>query len=391
MKDLINLSLFKLIQNLIAFKSISPHENGCIEYLSDYLSQQGFKIIRLDREQTSNLIAIYGNGCKKIAFAGHVDVVPAGDLNLWDSDPFILTKRNTRLYGRGIADMKGAIAAYIIALTDFIRQNFANNFIKMHDYSYYILLTSDEETNASDGTTVMVEYLQNLGVEFDYCILGEPSSNIKLADEIKIGRRGSLTIELEIIGQQGHIAYPQKSVNPIHQFAPALMELINTKWDKANQFFPATTMQFANINSGLGLCNVTPNNLITNFNFRFNQQQTSINLVKRVQEILQTHNLQFKLNYNESAKPFICNPQRLVALIQSLSLKNLGYVAEIKTDGGTSDGRFLHVICKELVELGLSNQSIHQINENIIEHELLQLMQLYYDIINGIVYAKSDN
>ncbi|MFN7095465.1 MAG: succinyl-diaminopimelate desuccinylase, partial [Burkholderiales bacterium] len=250
--------------------------------------------------------------------------------------------------------------------------------------SIAILLTSDEEGAATDGTIVMVEYLKQQGITLDYCLLGEPTSVNNLGDVIKIGRRGSLTGKLEIVGKQGHIAYPELCRNPIHMFAEALLELSKISWDNGNEYFPATTLQFANLNAGLGVDNVVPGTLYTSFNFRYNNLHTAESLSKRFTDILDQHQLPYKIKWNNSAKPFLTLPGRLIAVISDAIKHQQSITPQLKTDGGTSDGRFLVEVAKELVECGLSNMHIHQVGENICKTDLFDLANLYYIILNKI-------
>ena len=370
--------LLDLTKKLISFKSISPHQAGSIDFMENYLTQLGFKTTRLDRNGTCNLVARYGTTAPIFAYAGHVDVVPPGDLNKWSYDPFTLTEANNRLFGRGIGDMKGSVAAFMLAAKNFLAQN-----IKING-SIMLLITSDEEAAATDGSVVMVEYLQKNNIEIDYCLLGEPTSVELLGDVIKVGRRGSLTGHLEIIGQQGHIAYPDLCKNPIHLFAEALRDLTATVWDEGTDYFPATSMQFANLNSGLGVDNVIPGSLFASFNFRYNNLHTAEQLSQKVAEILDKYGIEYNITWKKSAKPFHTTPGRLIREVVAAISQELKLTTQLKTDGGTSDGRFLVAVCKELVEFGLSNKYIHQINENINKDDLLAIAKTYEVILSKI-------
>ena len=370
--------LLELSQKLVSFKSVSPDQAGTIDYIEEYLSELGFVFTRLDRNGTSNLIARLGNCAPIFAFAGHIDVVPAGDLSLWNSDPYTLTSRDGYLYGRGIADMKGSVAGFLFAVKEFILHQ------ATFKGSIMLLITSDEEAAATDGTILMVEHLKEQGVEIDYCLIGEPSSVEKLGDVLKVGRRGSLSGHLEIIGKQGHIAYPDLCANPIHLFAKAMHHLTHTQWDTGTDYFPATSFQFANLNSGLGVDNVIPGNLLASFNFRYNNLHTASTLSEKVIAILEQNKLIYNIKWKNSAKPFHTQPGRLVTVVKHSIESKLGISAQLKTDGGTSDGRFLVEICKELLEFGLSNKYIHQINENIQQSDLYDLADTYNIILNKI-------
>lgn len=370
--------LLELSQKLIAFKSISPDQAGAIDYIGDYLSKLGFTLTRLERNGTSNLIARFGEVSPLFAFAGHIDVVPPGDLEQWDFDPYTLTSHDGCLYGRGIADMKGSVASFMLAVKEFIAHR------PLINGSVMLLITSDEEAAATDGTVLMVEHLKKQGIEIDYCLIGEPTSVEKLGDVVKVGRRGSLTGHLEIIGKQGHIAYPDLCENPIHLFANTMQQLTHTQWDNGTEYFPATSFQFANLNSGLGVDNVIPGNLRASFNFRYNNLHKADSLSEKVIAILEQNKLIYNIKWKNSAKPFHTQPGRLVAIVKQSIESTLGISPQLKTDGGTSDGRFLVEICKELLEFGLSNKYIHQINENIQQSDLYDLANTYNIILNKI-------
>ncbi|MDQ5922252.1 MAG: succinyl-diaminopimelate desuccinylase [Pseudomonadota bacterium] len=375
--------LIQLANRLISFKSISPNQAGAIDFIHQYLDNLGFTITRLDRGKTSNLIARIGNQEPIFAYAGHVDVVPPGDIKQWQFDPFTLTSHEGKLYGRGIADMKGSIASFLVALKQFLSNK--NNKLPG---SIMLLITSDEEAAATDGTIVMVDYLKQNNIIIDYCILGEPTSLDVLGDVIKIGRRGSLSGYLEVIGKQGHVAYPDLCKNPIHLFAKALTELSSITWDNGNDYFPATSFQFTNLNSGLGVTNVIPDNLHASFNFRYNNLHTATQLQNKVEELLKRHQLEYNVKWTESAKPFCTKPGKLIEVVTHSIKQESNLTPQLKTDGGTSDGRFLIDVCTELLELGLSNRHIHQINENIPEEDLVRLCKIYLAILEHI-YTQS--
>lgn len=375
-----NISKDKLLEftkNLISFKSISPNQAGCINFIENYLKNLGMYTIRVDRDDTSNLIATFNNtNSISFAYAGHIDVVPPGDLNHWDSDPFKLKQQYGKLYGRGIADMKGSVAAFIIALEHYIKNHTKPDIA--------ILLTSDEESSAVNGMPVIVEYLKQHQFNFKYCVLGEPTSVSTLGDVIKIGRRGSLNAHVQISGKQGHVAYPDLCKNPIHLFAQALMEISSTTWDNGNEYFPPTSLQFTNIHSGIGVNNVIPGALTASFNIRFNDLQTADSLKAKIIEILNKYDLEFDAQWENNAQPFITQGSNLTNIIQSAIFELQHITPLLKTDGGTSDGRFLIEVSKELVEFGLNNSTIHQVNENINETDLYTISDIYYKILNKI-------
>lgn len=372
----------EILRDLIAFKSVTPDDAGSLDYIADFVKKLGGKSIRVDRNQTTNLISEIGNGNKIFAFAGHVDVVPTGDVSLWKSgNPFEVHQDGDILIGRGVADMKGSIAAFMVALAEFVKS------ASFDDYKIMLLITSDEEGDATDGTPLIVEYLKNNNIRIDNCVIGEPSCTDKLGDVIKVGRRGSLTGNLTILGKQGHIAYPHLCENPIHTFAPALAEISQIKWDNGNQYFPPTSLQFANINSGLGVSNVIPGKLTCNFNFRYNTEHTHNNLQQAIVKILDQHNLKYELTWSHSAKPFMAKVGLLVDNLHKAINNVCGITPENKTDGGTSDGRFLIDCCDEMLEFGLRNNNIHQINESIQVQELTDLTKIYFKLLQ-LVFKK---
>lgn len=360
-----------LAQMLIARRSPTPSDNGCQEILIDRLEKIGFNIERIRCGEVDNLWARRGTGAPLICFAGHTDVVPTGPLEKWESDPFDPVTRNGRLYGRGAADMKGSIAAFITAIEAFVAEH------PDHDGSIALLITSDEEGIAVDGTVRVVEALKARNELIDYCIVGEPTSVDKLGDMIKNGRRGSLSGTLTVKGIQGHIAYPHLAKNPIHLAAPAIAELANTKWDEGNEYFPPTTWQISNINGGTGAANVIPGEVTVLFNFRFSTASTIESLKTRVHEILDRHNLEYDLQWENSGKPYLTPRGSLVEAVSAAIRAVTEIEPELSTSGGTSDGRFIADICPQVVELGPRNATIHKINEYVEVADLEQLPQIY--------------
>jgi succinyl-diaminopimelate desuccinylase len=360
-----------LAQMLIARRSPTPFDNGCQEILIDRLEKIGFNIERIRCGEVDNLWARRGTGAPLICFAGHTDVVPTGPLEKWESDPFDPVIRNGRLYGRGAADMKGSIAAFISAIEAFVAEH------PDHDGSIALLITSDEEGIAVDGTVRVVEALKARNELIDYCIVGEPTSVDKLGDMIKNGRRGSLSGTLTVKGIQGHIAYPHLAKNPIHLAAPAIAELANTKWDEGNEYFPPTTWQVSNINGGTGATNVIPGEVTILFNFRFSTASTVESLKTRVHEILDRHNLEYDLQWENSGKPYLTPRGSLVDAVSAAIRAVTEIEPELSTSGGTSDGRFIADICPQVVELGPRNATIHKINEYVEVADLEQLPQIY--------------
>lgn len=360
-----------LAQALIARRSLTPFDNGCQEILISRLEKIGFNIERIRCGEVDNLWARRGSSAPLVCFAGHTDVVPTGPLEKWDSDPFIPEIRDDKLYGRGAADMKGSLAAFIIAIETFVARH------PNHSGSIALLITSDEEAAAIDGTVRVVEALQARNELIDYCIVGEPTCVDKLGDTIKNGRRGSLSGTLTVKGIQGHIAYPHLARNPIHLAAPAITELAQAKWDEGNEYFPPTTWQISNINGGTGATNVIPGEVTILFNFRFSTASTIESLRARVHDILDRHQLDYDLRWEFSGKPYLTPRGNLVEAV-SLAIQTVtGIEPQLSTSGGTSDGRFIADICPQVVEVGPRNATIHKINEYVEVKDLEQLPEIY--------------
>lgn len=360
-----------LAQQLVACASLTPNDNGCQQILIERLKKLGFQIENMRFGEVDNLWARRGDCAPVVCFAGHTDVVPTGPLDQWDSDPFVPTIRNGCLYGRGTADMKSSLAAFITAIEAFIAQH--NN----HSGSMALLITSDEEGIAVDGTVKVVEALQARGELLDYCIVGEPTCVDTLGDTIKNGRRGSLSGHLTVKGIQGHIAYPHLAKNPIHLAAPAIADLANTEWDQGNEYFPPTTWHISNIHGGTGATNVIPGKLELLFNFRFSTASTVESLKKRVHDILDRHKLEYDLVWELSGKPFLTPKGELADAISDAIRQVTTINPEFSTSGGTSDGRFIADICKQVVEFGPRNATIHKINEHVQVDDLEKLSEIY--------------
>lgn len=360
-----------LAQQLVACASLTPNDNGCQQILIERLKKLGFQIENMRFGEVDNLWARRGDCAPVVCFAGHTDVVPTGPLDQWDSDPFVPTIRNDCLYGRGTADMKSSLAAFITAIEAFIAQH------NDHSGSIALLITSDEEGIAVDGTVKVVETLQARGELLDYCIVGEPTCVDTLGDTIKNGRRGSLSGHLTVKGIQGHIAYPHLAKNPIHLAAPAIADLANTEWDQGNEYFPPTTWHISNIHGGTGATNVIPGKLELLFNFRFSTASTVESLKKRVHDILDRHKLEYDLAWELSGKPFL-TPKGELADAMSDAIRQVTTIdPELSTSGGTSDGRFIADICKQVVEFGPRNATIHKINEHVQVDDLEKLSEIY--------------
>jgi succinyl-diaminopimelate desuccinylase len=360
-----------LAQALIACRSLTPFDNGCQEILINRLEKIGFNIERIRCGEVDNLWARRGTSAPLVCFAGHTDVVPTGPLEKWDSDPFKPEIRDDRLYGRGAADMKGSVAAFITAIEAFVAEH------PNHGGSIALLITSDEEGIAIDGTVKVVEALKARNESIDYCIVGEPTCVETLGDTIKNGRRGSLSGILTVKGIQGHIAYPHLAKNPIHLAAPAIAELALTKWDEGNEYFPPTTWQISNINGGTGATNVIPGEVMMLFNFRFSTASTVESLKARVHEILDRQNIDYDLRWELSGKPYLTPRGNLVEAISGAIKTVTGIEPQLSTSGGTSDGRFIADICPQVVEMGPRNATIHKINEYVEVKDLEQLPEIY--------------
>ena len=368
-----------LTKQLIAEPSVTPDDKHCQTLLAERLQAIGFTIEAFHFGQTKNIWARKGTTEPVLCFAGHTDVVPSGPVEKWTSPPFEPTEREGKLYGRGAADMKTSIAAFITACERFVAQH------PQHQGSIALLITSDEEGDAHDGTTKVVDALQARDEKIDYCIVGEPTAVNQLGDTIKNGRRGSLSGNLVIKGKQGHIAYPHLAKNPTHLFAPALAELVAMEWDQGNDYFPPTGFQISNIHAGTGATNVIPSTLTVQFNFRFSTESTESSLKQRVHAVLNQHGLDYDLTWSLSGQPFLTEAGRLTEVAQQAIAEVCGVEAELSTSGGTSDGRFIKAIARELIELGPVNASIHQIDEHIELAAIPQLSAIYEAMLKRLL------
>jgi len=357
--------------DLISKKSITPEDDGCQDLLIKHLSSLGFTIENMGHGHVKNFYAKRGNNSPLVAFAGHTDVVPSGPENKWKTPPFIPTIQEGKLYGRGAADMKSSLAAFIVSIEEFIADN------PNHPGSIALLITSDEEGIATEGTIKVIEKLKSRNEKIDYCIVGEPTSNIKFGDTIKNGRRGSLSAKLIVEGIQGHIAYPELIRNPIHEIAPAIDDLVNTVWDKGNEYFPKTSWQISNIHGGTGATNVVPGEVEVLFNFRYSTESSAESLKSRVEEILKKHHLNFRIDWNHSGKPYLTEKGLLVDKLSEAINQVLAINPIISTTGGTSDGRFISTICDQVVEFGPINASIHKIDEHVNIDDIDKLKDIY--------------
>ena len=361
----------RLAIDLMARPSVTPHDEGCQQLLASRLERLGFAVKRLRFGEVDNIWAQRGNGRPLVVFAGHTDVVPPGPEGQWASSPFRPEIREGQLYGRGAADMKGSLAAFVTAIEQFLAHH------PQHGGTIGLLITSDEEGPAVDGTVRVMEWLTASGRHIDYCVVGEPSCQEQLGDVIKIGRRGSLNGELTVHGEQRHIAYPRPGANPIHAFAAALDALVRTEWDRGNAQFPPTSFQISNLRAGTGAENVTPGTLTAQFNFRFSTSVTVAELRARVEEILRASGLHYDLSWRLSGEPFLTPGGRLVDALRQAIHDVLGAEPALSTSGGTSDGRFIAPTGAEVAEFGPLNHSIHRIDEHIAVADLDRLSRVY--------------
>ena len=373
-----NENVVGILSKLISCKSLTPEDDGCQKYIADYLKKLGFEIEIKKNDDVINLIARYGKDSPVFAYAGHTDVVPTGDLDKWKSNPFELTEINSKLYGRGTSDMKGSVACILISIKDFINSN------KDFKGSIIVILTSDEEGPAQNGIKKLVNDGDLTKHNIDMCLIGEPSSKKTLGDTIKNGRRGSLSGKIIVQGIQGHVAYPHNAMNPIHAFSSTLRDLVNKEYDKGNEYFPPTSFQISNLNSGVGASNIIPGQLDMDFNFRYSTETTCEKLMKSITEIMDASNLKYTIDWHHSGDPYLTEKKELLNSCIKATKDTLGIMPNISTDGGTSDGRFIAKICDQVVEFGLINESIHKINEYTTENDLKNTAKVYTQILKNI-------
>lgn len=387
------MNTLRLAEELISRPSVTPKDEGCQALLAARLARCGFVSERLAsgpetfrvenqwsywapaQENTAQVASVFiataANDLPVVVFAGHTDVVPTGPLEQWHSDPFSPSHRDGRLFGRGASDMKTSIAAWVVAVEEFLAQHPQPNI------RIAFLLTSDEEGPAVDGTVVVCKLLQERGQRLDYCIVGEPTSVERTGDMIKNGRRGTMSGKLTVRGVQGHIAYPHLAKNPIHLVAPALAELVQVEWDNGNDFFPPTSWQISNYRAGTGASNVIPGQAVIDFNFRFSTESTPESLQQRLQAVLDKHGLDYQLDWTIGGLPFLTRPGPLVEAVRAAIRDETGLETELSTSGGTSDARFIAQICPQVIELGPPNATIHQVNENIAVADIEPLKNVY--------------
>jgi succinyl-diaminopimelate desuccinylase len=370
-----------LAEALISRRSVTPDDAGCQAQLEQRLAPLGFRCETLASGDTTNLWALCDSGRHgpTLVFAGHTDVVPTGPLEQWRSDPFVPTEREGRLYGRGAADMKTSIAAFVVAAEEFVAGNQA------WKGRIALLITSDEEGPATDGTIKVVEALRERGEKLDYCIVGEPTSVTELGDMVKNGRRGSLSGRLTVRGVQGHVAYPHLARNPVHQLAPVLARLAATEWDAGNEYFPPTTWQVSNIHAGTGATNVIPGEVVVDFNFRFSTASTVESLKSRVEGMLAEAGLDWQIGWSLSGMPFLTPRGELSGALADAIRAETGIETELSTTGGTSDGRFIAAICPQVIEFGPPNASIHKIDEHVEVRFIDPLKNIYRRTLEALL------
>ena len=373
------MDVLALSQQLIRCASVTPNDDGCQDLLIAHLERLGFEVTRLPFGNVANFWARRGTTAPLVAFAGHTDVVPTGPPEQWTSPPFEPVIRDAQLFGRGAADMKTALAAMVVAIDRLLAEK------PDCGGSIALLVTSDEEGDAVDGTVKVIEHLQRHGTHIDYCVLGEPSSDRRVGDMVRVGRRGSLNGRAHIRGIQGHVAYPEKVRNPIHMAAPAMAELAGNRWDNGNAYFPATTFQISNVHAGTGATNVVPGMLELLFNFRFNTEQTPERLQAAVADVFARHRIDAHVTWTLSGLPFLTPRGRLVDAVCASIRQATRAEPELSTGGGTSDGRFIAPTGTEVIEVGVVNETIHSIDECVAVSDVTTLVDIYAGILRRLL------
>jgi succinyl-diaminopimelate desuccinylase len=369
----------ELTQNLLGRRSVTPADEGCQQLMGQRLTAAGFVVEHLPYGSVHNLWARRGRAPPLFCFAGHTDVVPSGPLEEWHSDPFVPVIRDGVLYGRGAADMKSGLAAMLTATEEFVAAR------PRHIGSIAFLITSDEEGPSVDGTRRVVQTLSERGEHIDWCLVGEPSSELSIGDTIKVGRRGSLSGRLTVHGVQGHVAYPQLAENPVHTLAPALAELTRREWDRGTEHFQPTSFQVSNLNAGTGAPNVIPGELKARFNLRYSPVQTIDKLKASVEAILQRHAVRYTLEWYVSGEPFYTAPGLLCDAVGEAVAEVTGVLPTLSTGGGTSDGRFIAPLGAQVVELGVVNASIHKVNECVRLTDIEALHRMYFNVLQKLL------
>ena len=371
-------SVTDLLSKLVSYPSVTPDVTECQKFIEEYLSEFGFKTEYVKNHSVQNMISTYGEGSPCLAFIGHTDVVPSGDVNEWSSDPFRLINKDNILTGRGTSDMKGGIACFMHAIKLFINEN--NNF----NGSIKIILTGDEEGDAIYGIRKLIEDNYFKDNTLDYCLVGEPSSTEIIGDVIRNGRRGSITGHLTVSGIQGHVAYPEIANNPIHNSSKILTDLLNIKFDNGNKYFPPTSFQISNINAGTGADNVIPANIKIVFNIRYSTETNAAEIKSRIIDILDANGHSYNITWKHSGEPFLTTNDYFMDICKQ-SIKEVSSIkTAVSTNGGTSDGRFMAKVCDQVIELGLTNRSIHKIDECVRENDLHILVEIYKKILSKV-------
>ncbi len=372
----------ELAQQLISRPSVTPLDEGCQQLIADRLSTVGFRIEHIPFGDVSNLWIRLGDTAPLVVYAGHTDVVPTGDEAQWAHPPFSATLVDGNIMGRGAADMKGSVAAAVIACESFAKQHASNM-----KGSLAMLITSDEEGPAIDGTVKVIETLQARDEQIDYCVVGEPTSSKTLGDFIKNGRRGSLGLSLTIHGTQGHVAYPHLADNPVHRALALLSDLTTNKWDEGDDNFPPTTLQISNVNAGTGATNVIPSDFQIELNLRYSPASPATSIKNTIEKMIEKHQVDATLQWKDSAQPFITEPGSLTQAMQQAIKTVTGKTAELNTAGGTSDGRFIAPVCKQVIEFGPTNATIHQINEHTSCEDLNNLTAIFENLFEQLLLS----
>ena len=373
-----NNETISVLSDLIEYESVTPDKSDCQKYIEKFLSKLGFETKYFKYGEVSNMISSLGKGNPCLAFIGHTDVVPPGELSLWKSNPYILSHNDGLLMGRGTADMKGGIACFMTAVKDFVQNN------KEINGSIRIILTADEEGDATNGIRKIIEEKVFQKNEIDYCLVGEPSSSDEIGDVIRNGRRGSITGHLTLYGIQGHVAYPEKADNPIHSSSKIISKFLDIKFDKGNEYFPPTSFQISNINAGTGVDNVIRADIKIAFNIRYSTETSADEIKNKITDIIESEGIKHEITWKHSGEPFLTTDKEFMNICKQ-SIKSIANQDTIvSTNGGTSDGRFMAKVCNQVIELGLTNRSIHKINESIRADDLEKLKNIYQNILVNV-------
>ena len=373
-----NNETMNVLSDLIEFESVTPDKSGCQKYIDNYLSKFGFETKYFMYGDVNNMIASLGKGNPCLAFIGHTDVVPPGELSLWKSNPYTLSHNDGLLTGRGTADMKGGIACFMTAVKDYVKNN------KEINGSIRIILTADEEGDATNGIRKMVEERVFKKNEIDYCLVGEPSSSDEIGDVIRNGRRGSITGHLTLFGIQGHVAYPEKADNPIHSSVKIISKFLDIKFDKGNEYFPPTSFQISNVNAGTGVDNVIPADIKIAFNIRYSTETSADEIKSKITNIIDSEDIEYEITWKHSGEPFLTTDKEFMNICKKSIKSTANQDTIVSTNGGTSDGRFMAKVCNQVIELGLTNRSIHKINESIRVDDLEKLKNIYQNILVNV-------